>query len=396
MTDTSAIADHEAGYGAAGAPLRVLYIDDRTPHQDLGAGLPRANTLLNIMAEFGYAVTFCSVHGEAETPEARHRDLSPRITVIDPCGEAGLRRLFREEPDAFDVLWVSRSPHIDLVTRILADLGRDPRSVGRTRVVFDCESLFTLRDVIGRAVEGHPVTGAMLARASAREMRNLGLADRVACVSPPDARLLARYGVRDPVVLGHTMTPRADAPGHAARSGFLFVGSLAHEKQPNVDSLDWFFAAVWPHVRAALPEARMTIVGVTAPSIRERLSLPGVTVHGRVPDTRPLFDAVRVSVAPTRFAAGIPHKVHRTVSQGLPGLVTPILAEQIGWPDGTGYLVRDWRDPKGFAEGLVRLHEEAETWIAVQRAGLDRIRAEWDPASYRSVLRRLCEGASPA
>lgn len=272
----------------------------------------------------------------------------------------------------------------------------DPGSVGRARVVFDCESLFTLRDFVGRALAGRPITGATLARASAREMRNFAAADRVVCVSPPDARLLAHYGVRDPVVLGHTMAAHTDAPGHAARSGFLFIGSLARENQPNIDSLDWFFAEVWPRVRAALPEARMTIVGATAPSIRERLSLPGVTLHGRVPDTRPLLDAARVSVASTRFAAGIPHKVHRTVSQGLPGLVTPILAEQVGWPDGTGYLVRDWRDPEGFAEGLVRLHEDAETWMAVRRAGLDRIQAESDPASYRAILRSLCEGTISA
>ncbi len=384
------------GPGTAGTPLRVLYIDDRTPHQHLGAGLPRANTLLNLMAEFGYAVTFCSVHGEAETPEARYRDLSSRITVIEPCGETGLRRLFLDRPDAFDVLWVSRPPHIDLVTRILGDLGRDPRSLGRTRVVFDCESLFALRDFVGQSLDGHPATAAMLSRASAREIRNFALADRVVCVSPSDARLLTRYGRLDPVVLGHTMVPRLDAPGHAARSGFLFIGSLAREKQPNIDSLDWFFAEVWPAVRASLPEARMTIVGVTAPSIRARLSRPGVTVHGWVADTRPLFDAARVSVAPTRFAAGIPHKVHKTASQGLPGIVTPILAEQIGWPNGTGYLVRDWRDPQGFAEGLVRLHEEAETWSAVQRNGFTRIRDEWDPVCYRAILRDLCEGTRPA
>jgi len=114
-------------------------------------------------------------------------------------------------------------------------------------------------------------------------------------------------------------------------------------------------------------------------------------VRGRLDDIGPVLDAARVALAPTRFAAGIPHKVLETVARGLPSVVTPVLAGQMGWPDGTGYRVHDWHDPRGFAETLAQLHEDAAAWTQVQRAGLAQVGREEDPEAYRAVLRRLCE-----
>ena len=371
--------------------LRILYVEDRAPHLDLGAGLPRANHILNAMADLGYAVTLASIHGEREEPGRLYRDLSTRIEIVEPCGEAGLRRLVQERPDYYDVLWVSRPPNIDRVCGVLHDLGLTPRDVGRTRVVFDSEAVFALRGFVTEALSGAPANGPALARACARETRHFAVADHVVCVSQAEARVLRAHGVPNATVLGHALTAYDAAPGFAARDGFVFLGSLAREGEPNIDSLEWFFAEVWPLLRVRLPRAHVTLVGAVAPSIRERLAGEGVRILGRVDGLGPVLDAARVALAPTRFAAGIPHKVHETVAWGLPGVVTPILAEQIGWPNGTGSLVRDWRDPAGFAGALADLHTDEALWSAVQAAGLARIRDECDPTAYAQTLRHLCE-----
>jgi len=371
--------------------LRILYVEDRAPHLDLGAGLPRANHILNAMAALGYAVTLCSIHGEREEPGRLYRDLSTRIEIVEPCGEAGLRRLVQERPDYYDVLWVSRPPNIDRVCGVLHDLGLTPRDVGRSRVVFDSEAVFALRTFVTQALSSEAADGPALDAACARELRPFAVADHVVCVSEAEARVLRAHGVPNATVLGHALTPADDTPGFADRDGFVFLGSLAREGEPNIDSLDWFFAEVWPLLRTRLPQAHLTLVGAVAPSIRERLTGAGVRILGRVDDVGPVLDAARVSLAPTRFAAGIPHKVHETVARGLPGVVTPILAAQTGWPDGTGSLTRDWRDPAGFADALASLHGDEPLWMEVRRAGLARVRAECDPAAYARALRRLCE-----
>ncbi|MDF9790211.1 glycosyltransferase involved in cell wall biosynthesis [Methylorubrum extorquens] len=373
--------------------LRVLYVDDRVPHLDLGAGLPRANAILNAMAGLGYAVTFFPNY-EADAEEARrYRDLDERIEISYASGDEGFARLIAERRDHYDVLWVSRPHNILFVTQALHAAGLDPRSFVRSKVIFDSEALFALRDFVTEAATAGSAVAADLAWQAERETRLFGLADAVVCVSPAEARVLARYSACNATVLGHALTrPEAPTPGFSGRAGFVFVGALAREGQPNVDSLDWFFGSVWPLVRAQLPAAQLTIVGGIAPEIRERYARePGVQVTGRVPQTEPYLDAARVFLAPTRFAAGIPHKVHEAVARGLPCVVTPILADQVGWADGAGFLVRDWRDPRPFAEALVALHEDAALWDAVREEGSRHIAEDCDAEAFAAAIRALCE-----
>ena len=388
----------------AGAPLdhdpwrlRVLYVDDRVPHLDLGAGLPRANAILNAMAGLGYAVTFFPNYGADAAEAQRYRDLDERIEICHASGDQGFARLIQERRDHYDVLWVSRPHNILFVLQALNALGLDPRGFVRSRVIFDSEALFSLRDFVTEAATGGSAVAADLAWQAERESRRFGLADAVVCVSPAEARVLARYAACNVAVLGHALAlPDAPSPDFSERSGFVFVGALGREGQPNVDSLDWFLESVWPLVRGERPDATLTIVGEIADTIRARFGRDGVRITGRVPHTEPYLDAARVFLAPTRFAAGIPHKVHEAVAHGLPCLATPILSEQLGWPDGTGLLARDWRDPVAFAAALVRLHEDAALWRDVRQSGLARIRAECDPQSFRAAIRSLCEAQTVA
>ena len=377
--------------------LRVFYVDDRVPHLDLGAGLPRANAILNAMAGLGYAVTFFPNYGADAEEAQRYRDLDERIEICHASGDQGFARLIQERRDHFDVLWVSRPHNILFVLQALNALGLDPRGFVRSRVIFDSEALFSLRDFVTEAATGGSAVAADLAWQAEREARRFGLADAVVCVSPAEARVLARYAACNVAVLGHALAlPEAPSPDFTGRTGFVFVGALGREGQPNVDSLDWFFAHVWPRVRAELPEAELTIVGEIADTIRARFGRDGVRITGRVPRTEPHLDSARVFLAPTRFAAGIPHKVHEAVAHGLPCLATPILSEQLGWPDGTGLIARDWRDPEAFATALVQLHEDAALWRMVRENGLARIRAECDPAAFRTAIRELCEAQTVA
>ena len=375
--------------------LRVLFIDDTIPHLDMGAGYPRANHIVNTMADLGYGVTLYPIYRADAEQAQRCRDIDQRVEILASEGSDGLARLIGERPGYFDVLWVSRPHNIALVMQLLLDAGSTPRAFVKSRVVFDSEALFASRAFVGAVMEQGSGTAADLAKDAVSETRYYAIADQVVCVSEAEVRLLANYARVNATVLGHAMAlPEASGPCFADRAGFLFIGALGQDGQPNVDSLDWFFDAVWPRLRARMPDATLQIVGTIAPAIRARFTRPGVTVMGRVPEAGPFFDAARVCLAPTRFAAGIPHKVHEAVRHGLPCFLTPILAAQIGWEEGVGYESCDWLDPEAFAQGLVRLHETADLWLRVQSAGLARIRLECAPAAYRENLRRICEAST--
>lgn len=372
--------------------LRVLYIDDAVPHLDLGSGLPRANFIIKAMDSLGYRVTVYPAYKADEKIAQRYRDLPDTVEILDSGQADGLARLLDERRNYYDTLWVSRPHNIDFVCQVVFDKGLTLRDVIRKRIIFDSEALFCVRDFVESALKGGHAAAPALARRARQEIRNFAQADHVVCVSPAEARVLSKFGNIDASVLGHAFDlpepPRAD---FAQRNGFLFIGSLLDEVSPNTDSIDWLLDAVWPLVRRRLPDAKLQLIGQIAPEIRKRFERPGVEVLGRIADPIPYFDRARVSVAPTRYSAGVPHKVHMAIAHGLPCLLTPILHEQIGWPEGAGFRACDWRDPHAFAEALIRLHTEPEEWAAVQRAGRRQVEEECDPVAFAAVLRTLCE-----
>ena len=344
------------------------------------------------MAELGYDITFYPVFPSGAEGDDPYRDISERITLMEPGGAEGFRKIVRAGAGRFDMLWVSRPHNIDMVCQVLSDAGMSVRTFVRSRVVFDSEAIFAMRDFIAALMPSGAGFGTTLMRDVRQETRNFRQADHVVTVSEAESRLLAACGITNTSKLGHAMEPRMDeAPSFARRGDFIFIGSLAQEGQPNVDSLDWLLQEAWPALERRLPGATLTIVGEVAPEIRARLSRPGIDVVGRVADPSPYFDRARVCIAPTRFAAGVPHKVYEAIMRGVPVVLTPLLAQQVGWPEGTGYLVRDWRDPQAFADALYDLHQDGPLWQQVRDSGRDQVARDCDPQRYRADLKRLCE-----
>ena len=70
------------------------------------------------------------------------------------------------------------------------------------------------------------------------------------------------------------------------------------------------------------------------------------------------YDACRIFIAPTRFAAGIPYKVHEAAANGLPSVVTPLLAGQLTWSHDSELLVAE--SAEQFAEQCLRLYRSPE------------------------------------
>ena len=121
------------------------------------------------------------------------------------------------------------------------------------------------------------------------------------------------------------MTPRG--------GGMLFVGAMHGADSPNYDSLCWFADAVLPLIEQRLGyETRLTIAGFTSggADLGRFADHPGIILRGAVADPAPLYNAHRVFVAPTRFAAGLPYKVQEAASYGVPVVATRTAAGAVG------------------------------------------------------------------
>jgi glycosyltransferase involved in cell wall biosynthesis len=123
---------------------------------------------------------------------------------------------------------------------------------------------------------------------------------------------------------------------------------------PNYDSLCWFVDEVLPMIEADLGyETRLTVAGFVGHDVEfDRFrDHPRMTLLGAVADLTPLYDSHRVFVAPTRYAAGLPHKVHEAASFGIPVVATELPRARLDWQDRRDLLVADADDPQSGSLG---------------------------------------------
>ena len=163
---------------------------------------------------------------------------------------------------------------------------------------------------------------------------------------------------------------------------------------PNIDAVVWFCDEVLPIVQQQIPNAGLTICGsrpVTA--VRRLANRRGVTVTGRVPDTRPYLDGAEVFVAPMRIARGIQNKLLEALAMGLPCVASTAAWSGTVVPSEEGILAAD--NPKEFAEHVVRLLGDGKFRAAMARKA--RAAAEtnyrWD--TQMACLDRVIEAVIP-
>jgi polysaccharide biosynthesis protein PslH len=174
-----------------------------------------------------------------------------------------------------------------------------------------------------------------------------------------------------------------ESKGIATQSGsMIFTGAMDYF--PNVDAVVWFCDEVLPIVQQQIPDACLTICGSRpVAAVRRLAKRRGVTVTGRVPDTRPYMDRAEVFVAPLRMARGIQNKLLEAMAMGLPCVASTAVTRGTAVPDGEGILAADDRDE--FAEHFVRLLRDGA--FCAQMAGKARAAAE---LNYRWETQLAC------
>jgi hypothetical protein len=98
-----------------------------------------------------------------------------------------------------------------------------------------------------------------------------------------------------------------------------------------------------------------------------------------------------VFVAPTRFAAGMPFKVHDAAANGVPIVLTPLLARQLGWRHEVEVLVAE--SPEDFATQCLRLHSDRALWESIRMGALEGVKRDCDPALFNAAVKTMLASA---
>jgi O-antigen biosynthesis protein len=355
---------------------RVLFLDDRVPHLWLGSGFPRANALMRALLKNGCFVTMYPLAGAAEPWDVVYSDVPREVEVMMGLERGMLESFLRNRAGYYDNIVISRPHNMEYLAPIL---GNHADWFENTRVIYDAEALFAIREAGLRKLHGRPMSAEEFQLALAAETSLTRAADCVVAVSESERQMFQRNGIAKVEVLGHSIEVAPQEVPFAQRQGLLFVGAVHEEASPNADSLVWFLGEVLPRIKQVLGEIRLTIAGVNKSERIRALAGPSVEVAGHVPDLRVLYARSKLLIAPTRFAAGIPHKVHEAAARGLPVVATPLLAEQLGWTEKELAIAED---AEAFAQRCVELYTNEAKWKSIREAALDRVRVECAPEAF--------------
>jgi glycosyltransferase involved in cell wall biosynthesis len=213
------------------------------------------------------------------------------------------------------------------------------------------------------------------------ERRVLGEVEHTVAVSDLDAaRFRGDFGARQVDVVENGVDTAYFQPQAARRAPgrLLFLGSL--DWRPNLDGVQLLLDGVFPAVRAAEPSAHLCLVGRNPPDTlrRQVAAMPGVELHGSVPDVRPYLADCGMLVVPLRIGGGSRLKILEALASGTPVVSTRIGAEGLCLEAGQDLTVVDHIED--LAAALVEAIREPEAILAQAERAREKVleRYDWD------------------
>jgi glycosyltransferase involved in cell wall biosynthesis len=234
-------------------------------------------------------------------------------------------------------------------------------------------------------------------RVKAYEGRIVKEFDRTIAVAEPDAKAL-REALKEeyPTVPGEeapiTVIPIAVDTEVAYRIqplagsfNILTMGTLYYP--PNADGIRWFLLEVFPAVRRAVPQVKLTIVGKNPPADFIQAAKDGggsVEVTGYVPELGPYFANASIMVIPVRAGGGMRVRILEAFARGMPVVTTTVGLEGIQAEPGLDVLVSD--SPEEFAQSTIRLLSDGELQARLSANGRRLAKEKYD---WQVVLNQL-------
>ena len=359
---------------------KVLIVDALTPRPDHDSGSLRLVNLMRLLQEEGAHVVFLPANREHDAAATQALQQMGVECWYAPYAQRAPTWL-REHGPRFDTVVLCRhyvaSEFLPLVRR----------HAPQARVVFDTIDLHYLRERRGAALANDRLLQRAAERTRALELDVIAKSDATLVVSDAERTLLATDAPQARVdVLSNVHRVAGHGLPFAQRHDLVFVGGFRHP--PNVDAVIWFVREVFPRVRERLPDLRFHCIGShVTDAVRALGDVPGVVIHGHVPDIAPHMDGARIAVAPLRYGAGVKGKVNLSMAHGQPVVATACAVEGMHLRDGEDVLVAD--SAEAFADAIVRLYTDEALWARLRDAGLRNVEAHFSFDAAREVVRRV-------
>lgn len=343
--------------------LHVLLIDDKVPDPSFGAGFPRAYRLLLSLVELGHQISFFPTNRQSVVGLDRDSLKAFNVTVVDDI----------KDLKDVDLAIISRPHNVHYHMPVVR------KCHPKAKVIYDTEALWYRRYDLQMSITGRLPWWAY-------RYDEIGLAQQVDycfVVNAEEKTILHANGVKNVNILAHALDVHADGKAYADRADFLVVGGILEVDSSNEDGLWYYLDNAWKGVHAKTG-VRMNVTGHKHTERLLKNDFPDVNLMGLVDNLVPLYESHRVFVASTRFATGIPWKVHEAMANGCPCVISELLAHQLKLKRDEEAMVAATAEE--FVEKSVRLYSDPELWHKVRENAFNLVRRDCDPEHFKAVL----------
>lgn len=285
--------------------------------------------------------------------------------------------LANESYDVVHIEGIELAPYLDVLE------AADPRPL----IVFDdhnCEYVLQRRVFFTDIRAPRRWPGAAYSLIQWRRLRRFERdvclrADRVLAVSDADAAALHQLAPSVSVAVIpngiDTRVYRPEPVASPAHPEIVFTGTM--DFRPNIDAVLWFGEHVLPHVKAAVPDVHVSIVGQRP---HRRLKVvradPAVTITGFVEDPRPYIAAASVYIAPLRMGGGTRLKLLEAMAMGKAVVATRLGAEGFPVENGLQLMLAD--TPATFTAAVLALLRSPKRRQELGQAGRRFVEEHYD------------------
>ena len=236
----------------------------------------------------------------------------------------------------------------------------------------------------------------LVIRARRTERRILSSIDTAFVLSEKDEQLLRGRAPTDmtsaPVTVIRPPLVTPDTPLADVNTRPPVVGFVSFLRRfENRDAALRLAEQIWPRVRAAVPGAKLVIVGggIEEDSARRLTAVPGVELMGFVEDLESAYDLFHVTVSPIDRGAGVKFKVIESIVRGIPTITTSVGAEGI---DPSLFTAVADADEELVEHTISALLEDGRARAALDAA--HRARALYGVETFRTTHQRAVGSAT--
>lgn len=360
---------------------RALIIDARVLMPDNDSGSLRMFNLLQIFQKLGYKTSFIANTIEYHDIYTRQMQAIGIECFYFPYLKS-IHEHIKKFGHTYNVVLLSRADvaekYIDTAKKFC------PNAI----ILFDTVDLHFLREQRQADITKNKLSQVSARLRKQQELSIARKADKTIVVSPIEIEYLKAEAPDLSVELLSNIHKNQETVTHFHdRKDILFIGNFEHP--PNLDAIEYFIHDIFPKLHQQKPDLKLIIIGSDPPEKLLSYASPFIIIKGFVPDIKPVFDHIKLSIAPLRYGAGVKGKINTSMTYGVPVVATPIAMEGMNLIPEQDILIAD--TPEDFTKQIIRAYDNESLWTSLSESGRINIEKNFSFSIAENQLQKILQ-----